>query len=220
MRPEEILKQLSGLKTDKEREEFLRKLLKEEKDSKVKLFLESIVKQLSQRKQEEKPQTIEELLWEIEQGPSAFIEAGDIEFGKYIAPAANAGFELPEEKSEKKSPVPYIPLGKSEAEAREMLDEREKLLKDYERGSSEAVRGRAESLTSEIRRPAAQAPAKKNVPMPDMAQEHGDKYKRMEDRRMDEVLGAAAEFTESIRGGSGDDLSKKKRLYLPKEEGY
>ncbi len=220
MRPEEILKKLSGFKTDEERVKFLKELLNDVKDKKIRIFLESIIKQLSQKKKsEEKPRTIEEILMDAAQGTSAIIEAGEIEFGKYIGPVREARFEVGEEGGpEPSSPVPYIPATGNEAEMRGLLEEREQLLRDYERGSSEEILARAETMTQEIRRPTAtRQSARQEVFLP---KHIGGEYKRAEERHREDIFSAATEFTKDLRSGSGDEVLKKKRLYLPKEDGY
>jgi hypothetical protein len=222
MNPKDIIKRLSEFKSDEDRVKFLRKLAESVEDKNTKMFLESIIKQLSQKKDpEKKPKTIEEILLEAAQGVSATIEAGPIDLGKYVAPVTEARFELPtSEGSETESSAPYIPVSGNEAEMRDLLEEREQILRDYERGSSEEIMARAESLSDAIRTAPQRGQITQSRPDVFLPERVGGEYKRVEDRQREQILGGAVEFTESIRGGGSDEPLKKKKLYLPKGDDY
>ena len=221
MNPKDILKKLSELKNNKDRVNFLKKLVEEVEDKKTRVFLESIIQQLSTEKDPKKSKTIEEILLEAAQGTSATIEAGPINLGKYVAPVTEARFELPTGgESETESPTSYIPISSNEAEMRDLLDEREQILRDYEHGSSEEIMARAESLSDTIRT----APQRGQVTQPRsdvfLPERLSGEYKRAEERQKEQVFGAAVEFTESVRAGTSNEPLKKKRLYLPKGDEY
>jgi hypothetical protein len=221
MNPEDILKKLSELKSDEDRVKFLKNIAENVEDKNTRMFLESIIKQLSHEKDPEKPRTIEEILLEAAQGVSATIEAGPINLGKYVAPVTEARFELPTaEESEAESPASYIPVSGNEAEMRDLLEEREQIIRDYERGSSEEIMARAESLSDNLRTAPQRGQVMESRPDVFLPEQVGGEYKPIEERQREQILGDAIEFTESVRAGTSNEPLKKKRLYLPKGDEY
>jgi hypothetical protein len=160
MKQEDILKQIAQLKTAEEKIAFLKSLLKQIKDERVKKVIEGIIKQMEPQKKEEKEEGIEEIVSELPKGGDASVpESRPLKIEEYKPRQITIDTEVEAEKpeAEKKGDAnqtltSYLRTEAAQRQNLEQAQQRDKASDDYERILGERMRAdNLGDMTQEIK---------------------------------------------------------------------